>query len=1326
MMLDYWHFTSDQEFARNVLLPTATSVMTFFREHYERFLYQGAGNKMVVHSQGLETVQQCTNPATDISGLLWILPQLLALPASVLPASVPPCNGYGGSCAARALFVDLLAETPDLKIETADAPCSVDGCACMAGDGCRPKYTRHERSTGRSADAMACVKPQEGLHGQVMPTCYQCSSVESCETESAAVCGFDQRCRGFSLSPTYPANSVSNSDRSLQGLQAKFYNSSTPDAWLRKPGVAANWTFYAKQSHAGESQDNRYVADCGYKDIDGYQNGENIGLYAVFPFRLYGLNSTVGRNTYRHRRFQNPACSHFLANDPGTGLPPELRNASWNCSLPALGGTRSGAGSARSGAGMGGGPSVSEWQESQQAALLGMRDEAALQVMQRAAWGVNVTAPHSVGVPGATDHQMTFPGFIGLIRWDTNGFPDLEHTAQMRTTVQYMLLQNGPLHSNHTPGKGQNPFSEKATPIWLFAALPRDIDVQFKLPAFHNTTVKAECKGNAVVSLEVTPPERKNDVVLLGCKTDDDSSAQCPSEHDNFICSRTYGPGAYPLPCRRPRDHWQSAFKDVFGITAWWPPSMTYENGTLSTNLTKSTIVPYAEAHFNMLFGGDGNIRCDDTDPDASGPPGSPMQSFDCLARALQDLERLGLKLSFHPSDIMINETSEIAPFGTPASVTQGGTGAMGGVTEGGPGDWASSKPEVEWVVKMLRQRNLSHNVAQFFFHDDEIGDSAATADAVRWLWKNAPTIVPQANTFSDSAPESLYMDGQLIFAPEQYAISADPSARGGNYDPPGANTTAMVRQQMIMFANDQLLSERYRLDHWPLQCVPGACDSNDQVWLHADSLIRVQAFGAIAYGARGLYYYDWGFGIWGPKFNNASGSNYDTVKKVNVDAAKWGTLLLNSRHVGAVRTPSRPRRDHSIGPAVGCIVEAMDNQLLVGVFSDGLSNNTGWLMVVDLRTANRFGGCPARNATLRIHKACRVEAVPGGPGGWAESASLQASSTTTASADDDEADDELATADDTSVTVQTHGGGGALLRITGGAGSSGQCGTLLRSVRRWWFDPRAINLVHSYPETSLKSATYGGNYWMPQNLDSAARLNWGSNGQMFRDATGQGFGRGWCNQRPCLPGRARFYHMPGGLAGATSNFIIGGSLDQPWSTDAEAKAWADAAFLVAALPATPAPQQARKWQPSERAYKVTAEQGGALALALGHATAHGMFVLAAPTAGAAIAPVELLRVAEDTSCHTNFAGFVLSSDYSAADKSAVVSSADAMRSVAYWTLPLVLGVASVADAVALGERGVPFPAIALPKIDAAQPPTKWAQVMAPSSHHPSRLIISS
>ena len=120
---------------------------------------------------------------------------------------------------------------------------------------------------------------------------------------------------------------------------------------------------------------------------------------------------------------------------------------------------------------------------------------------------------------------MIFPGFFGLIRWDTNSFPEPEHPAQMRTALQFMLLQNGPVNLNVSADAGKpnltamvEPWNHSNTPILLFAALPNDIDVKFKLPAFHNTTVEAECKGNAVVSLEVVPPERKADVVLLGCK----------------------------------------------------------------------------------------------------------------------------------------------------------------------------------------------------------------------------------------------------------------------------------------------------------------------------------------------------------------------------------------------------------------------------------------------------------------------------------------------------------------------------------------------------------------------------------------------------------------------------------------------------------------------------------------------------------------------------------------------------------------------------------------------------------------------------------------
>ena len=101
------------------------------------------------------------------------------------------------------------------------------------------------------------------------------------------------------------------------------------------------------------------------------------------------------------------------------------------------------------------------------------------------------------------------------------------------------------------------------------------------------------------------------------------------------------------------------------------------------------------------------------------------------------------------------------------------------------------------------------------FFHDDEIGDSQSTADGVRWLRENAPEIVPGVNTFSDSGPETLYRDGQFIYSPEQYAVnpSGDLQCNASGY----CNGTTMTNQQLVMFANDQLLAERYRLDGWPL-----------------------------------------------------------------------------------------------------------------------------------------------------------------------------------------------------------------------------------------------------------------------------------------------------------------------------------------------------------------------------------------------------------------------------------------------------------------------------------------------------------------------------
>jgi hypothetical protein len=739
-----------------------------------------------------------------------------------------------------------------------------------------------------------------------------------------------------------------------------------------------------------------------------------------------------------------------------------------------------------------------------------------------------------------------------------------------------------------------------------------------------------------------------------------------PSE-DNFLCSRTYGKDSYPLPCKPARDQWEWAFRDKFGITAWWGPAAKWVNGTADLTDIKT----YRDAHFNMLDGGP-SLQCNG-DPNATGPMGSPDQSFDCLARVLAELGPLGLKLvlgwgdDITPVVYSANKSSGMRGL----SRVLGGVAGMGGVTDSGPSSWSVTTPEVAWLVGELEKRNLADDVAQIFFHDDEIGDSAATANSVRWLRENANHIAPQSNTFSDSAPESLYVDGQFMFSPEQYAIRGN--GKAFTHTMGNAKAAAiMTTEQLLMFANDQLLTERYRLDMWPLFALG---DGGSVVDTRSDSLVRVQIYSALAYGARGLIYYCWHGGVWNStnlKVNFEPLSNYMVAKKTNADATVWGTLLLHARHCGAVRQPAGPeaRRHHVVSPSAGGVVQTMDDQLLVGVFSDGLTNDTGYLMVVDLRTNMTTGSVPPRSVGLEINPACQASIVAGHHEGWAQQPSF--------------VEEQL-------VTLQLHGGAGALLRVTNGKGDV-DCGQLLRGVRQWWYDPRTINLAHNYPETSLKAATYGGSMWMPQGYDPG----------MERDATGQGYGRGWCNQRPCLPGRFRFFHQPGGLAGANSNFIIGGSQWQGgaaavWRSDAEAKAWSDAAFLLVSF---------------------GAESGAALADGLDFATAHGMFALFTPqsssasAASAAVLSTSLLQeLADNYSCHTNFAGFVLASNFSSAatDTKALSATADRMRSVAYWQLPLVLGVGSVAAAAGVGDAGIPFPAIVLPNPSVFPSAAKWS-----------------
>ena len=51
--------------------------------------------------------------------------------------------------------------------------------------------------------------------------------------------------------------------------------------------------------------------------------------------------------------------------------------------------------------------------------------------------------------------------------------------------------------------------------VLLFPAWPKNIDVHFKLHAPYNTTVEAELKNGKIITLKISPEERKNDVEMM-------------------------------------------------------------------------------------------------------------------------------------------------------------------------------------------------------------------------------------------------------------------------------------------------------------------------------------------------------------------------------------------------------------------------------------------------------------------------------------------------------------------------------------------------------------------------------------------------------------------------------------------------------------------------------------------------------------------------------------------------------------------------------------------------------------------------------------------
>ena len=168
------------------------------------------------------------------------------------------------------------------------------------------------------------------------------------------------------------------------------------------------------------------------KYIDKRNNCENPELYAIWPFRLYGIGKPdldLALTAYAHR-----------TNTLDLGWGPD-----GNC-----------------------------------AALLGMTDESARILNKKC----------------ANSHA----GYRWPATWGPNfdWLPDQNHGGNLLETTQLMLLQ--------CDGKK----------IRLLPAWPKNWDVSFKLHATGNTVVECIYRAGKVEKLEVTPPSRRDDVIMPG------------------------------------------------------------------------------------------------------------------------------------------------------------------------------------------------------------------------------------------------------------------------------------------------------------------------------------------------------------------------------------------------------------------------------------------------------------------------------------------------------------------------------------------------------------------------------------------------------------------------------------------------------------------------------------------------------------------------------------------------------------------------------------------------------------------------------------------
>jgi hypothetical protein len=404
-----------------------------------------------------------------------------------------------------------------------------------------------------------------------------------------------------------------------------------------------------------------------------------------------------------------------------------------------------------------------------------------------------------------------------------------------------------------------------------------------------------------------------------------------------------------PAPTRADmptRDRWQFKFRK-FVIGAWWGP-----------DATDAEMKAYREAGFNVVM------------------IGRYMQ-MDDYGNAEKAVEEIDLAQK-HGLGVMFDTyTKNDRPWGGKADAY-----------EPHPVHHPATLTELKW----LYDRFGAHPALVGFMIGDDQGEVSPRSKACTdFLFQHRPHLMPWLCGWID--PAKLAASNNPIANPQIYPtlyawhLPADELAR--QYCATYASYSRRCRQNGIIF--------------WPMFNVQGHWGKRGKDpdgCIPTDSLLRLPAYAALAYGAEGIWYFCYDGGCLqhlGPhatveEVHKALTPLYPVAQKINKRIAAWGPMVLGRTCAGVFGTAFRNKAEWPFPedlppygqsedlaePATGKLITTMDPDLIVGILAK--PGKRPLAMVVDCRASKEFGVLPTRQVAVRFSNSVRtVRVLEGG-----------------------------------------------------------------------------------------------------------------------------------------------------------------------------------------------------------------------------------------------------------------------------------------------------------------------------------------------------------